>query len=71
VDTPQERRDLLNDIAKVLKVAFLKYENERTKNVERQGWGRLIVNAVAAAGGILKDADLDDLQRRLDRLEGK
>ncbi len=69
VNIPKERRDLLNDIAKVLKVAFDKYENERTKNSERQSWGRLIINGVTAAGDVMKDADLDELKARIEKLE--
>ena len=69
VNTPQERRDLLNDLQRVLRVAFLKYENERCKNSERLGWGRLIIGAVDAAGGIIRDADIDSLLRRVEVLE--
>jgi hypothetical protein len=69
VNIPRERRELLNDIAKVLKVAFDKYENDRTKNSERQSWGRLIIGGVAAAGDVMKDVDLDDLKTRIEKLE--
>jgi len=69
VNIPQERRDLLNDVQRVLRVAFLKFENERTQNSQRQAWGRLIVNGVAAAGALVKDSDLDDLLRRIEKLE--
>ncbi len=69
VNIPKERRELLNDIAKVLKVAFDKYENERTKNSERQAWGRLIINGVTAAGDVMKDADLDEMKQRIEKLE--
>lgn len=69
VNIAQERRDLLNDLVKVTRVAFEKYENERTKNSERQAWGRLIVNAVSAASGVLRDADLDELAERVAAIE--
>lgn len=66
---PRERRKLLRHLDSVLEVAFDKYSNVRTKNTERMAWGRLIVNATAAAGDILKDVDLDDLKARVLALE--
>jgi hypothetical protein len=66
---PRKRRELLSHLDEVLEVAFSKYGNPRTKNQERQGWGRLIVNAVEAASSVLRDSDLDDLLRRIEKLE--
>ena len=69
VDLVQKRRELLGHLNAVLEVAFEKYSNPRTKNSERQSWGRLIVNAVSCAAGVLKDADIDELKARLETVE--
>jgi hypothetical protein len=59
----------MSHLNQVLEVAFDKYENPRTKNVERQAWGRLITSTVSAAAEILKDAEIEDIEKRIKALE--
>jgi hypothetical protein len=64
VNMPRRRRDLLRELVAVREVAFSKYDNPRTKNVERQAWGRLITSTVSAAE-ILKDVAPEEVDRHL------
>lgn len=63
------RQELLTALQTVLDASFEKMSNKYTKNVERQGWARLIIAAASASNDVLKDIDLDDIARRLEVLE--
>jgi hypothetical protein len=69
VNTPLKRRQLLGHLDRVLDVAFSKYDNPRTANPQRQGWARVIVNCVAVGDSLLKNQEMEDLERRLVEVE--
>lgn len=66
---PLKRAEVLEAIKRVLDLSFSKLENRYTKNPEKIKWSRIVVQASAAAGSLLRDTDLDDLKARVERLE--
>ena len=68
-DKPLNRQELLTALQRVLDASFEKLQNRYTKNVERQGWARLIIGAASASNDVLHDSDLDDLRVRLEKIE--
>jgi len=69
VNIPRKRRQLMSHLDGILEVVFSKYDNPRTANPQRQGWGRLIVNCVAVGDALLKSAELEAIELRLRALE--
>lgn len=64
-----KRSEYLSLIDRLLELAYAKVQNRYCKNRERVAWIRAITGLVNAGASVLKDSDLDDLSRRLDRLE--
>jgi hypothetical protein len=65
-----QKKPLFGILGHVLVVSKQKFDMERASNKERQAWGRLIVAAVEAYGKLLQTQQLDDLEQRIEVLEG-
>ena len=63
------REVYLHHIMKVLEKSLYKFEHKQTKNSVRLAWGRLIVQAVSTGNRILADQELDNLTKRVEKLE--
>lgn len=63
------RKELLGNLAEIYEVAIDKYSRITLKNSERCSWGRLLVKIVGEMNNVLKDAEIEDVKLRLDRLE--
>ena len=48
-----------------------KFVRIRVNSKDRQGWGRLAVNAISKMNKILKDYEIADLVERVESLEAK
>lgn len=68
---PLKRQEYMDLLDRIIEIAYVKYRGKYTKNNERLSWGRLIVQAVSSGGSILKDLYLEDLERRIEKLENK
>ena len=64
------REDLLDAGGRVLDMAIARMEGRYTKNSEKLGWARVIASIISATAGVMRDADLDDIKCRLNKLEG-
>lgn len=64
-----KRGEYLSLIDRLLELAYVKASNRYCKNSERVAWIRAITGLVSAGSSILRDADLDELSSRLERLE--
>ncbi len=63
-------RDELGEIlAETLQVAIEKYHRKTSKTSLRQSWARIIISGVAEYNRLLESTQIDDLDRRLERLE--
>ena len=69
VESPLERRSLLVYLDDVIKTSFSKLNLANCKNTERQGWLRVVVNACAVAGTILKDVELNELKDEIEKIK--
>jgi hypothetical protein len=67
--TTLKRPIILKTLKHVLSTSIKRLNNRYTTNPQRLSWARIAVNTCAAAGNLLRDADLDDLQRRVAVLE--
>lgn len=68
---PVSREEVLAVVAQVFDAALPRLSNRYLKNSEKVAWARVLVAAASAAAPLLRDEDLDELARRLDRLEGR
>jgi hypothetical protein len=65
------RKVYLKQLDQVIELSLYKYTHKQTKNTERIRWGRLTVQAIQASARIIKDADLEEIQKRMDEIEKK
>ena len=68
-DETLSRPDVLRSLKLVLNFACAKLENRKTPRRDRLSWSRVIASCAAASGTLLRDADLDSMKERLDRVE--
>jgi len=66
---PLNRTEVLTALERIITLAFEKLGNRYTQNDQKLAWSRVIVSGCAAAGGLLRDVDLDELRLRVERLE--
>jgi hypothetical protein len=55
----------------VEQTADKKFRRETVIDASRLKWGRLLVTAIEAHGKLLHDRELEDLVKRIERLEAK
>lgn len=65
-----QKKPLFGILTHILIVSKQKFDMERASNRDRQAWGRLIVGAVEAYGRLLQTQQLDELEERIEFLEG-
>jgi hypothetical protein len=66
---PSRRGEYLTLIDRLLETSFTKAQSKYCQNSERIGWIRAITGLVTAGAAVLKDEDLDDIERRLQKIE--
>lgn len=68
-DKTLSRPDVLRSLKLVLDFACEKLENRKTPRRDRLAWSRIIASCAAASSSLLRDADLEELMDRLDKVE--
>lgn len=67
---PSKRQEYLDLIDRLIETSYTKAQGKYTKNAERIAWIRAITGLVKAGADVLKDVDIDELSKRLAKLEG-
>ena len=67
---PAERRNsLFAYLGHAIRLSHEKMGSKGNSDSQKQGWGRLMVVAIATYGSLIKDAELEDIEDRLVLLE--
>jgi hypothetical protein len=69
LENPSKRQEYLTLIDRLLESSFTKAVNHYTKNSERISWVNAISRLIVAGSAVLKDEDLDDIEKRLEKIE--
>jgi hypothetical protein len=69
--SPTKRQEYLDLIDRLLETSFTKAQGHYCKNSERIAWVRAISGLIVAGSAVLKDEDLDDLEKRLEKIENE
>ena len=67
----KQRKPLFNLLYHVLAVSTRKFDMEKASNADRQRWARIIISAVQGTGELMKDLELEEIEKRLELLENK
>ncbi len=70
VNVNRRRKELFRCLSHVLEVAMKKFDSDHASNSERRSWARIIISGSQAYGALLESSQLDELERRLEVLEG-
>jgi hypothetical protein len=69
---PKEARErLFAYLDAVLEISETKVLHKRGKDLNKIRYGRLLVSAIDSYGRLLRESELDDLIKRVERLEEK
>ena len=67
---PAERRNsLFAYLGHCIRLSHEKMSSRGNSDSAKQAWGRLMVSAIGTYGSLVKDAELEDIERRLLVLE--
>lgn len=67
---PEERRNsLFAYLGHCIRLSHEKMSSKGNSDSAKQGWGRLMVAAIGTYGSLIKDAELEDIEKRLVLLE--
>jgi hypothetical protein len=67
---PAERRNsLFAYLGHAIRLSHEKMSSRGNSDSAKQGWGRLMVSAIATYGCLIKDAELEGIEERLSLLE--
>ena len=67
---PAERRNsLFAYLGHVIRLSHEKMSSKGNSDSAKQGWGRLMVAAIGTYGSLIKDAELEDIEERLSKIE--
>jgi len=69
LESPSKREEYLTLIDRLLETSFKKAQSKYCKNTERVSWIRAITGLIVAGSAVLKDQDIDDIEKRLSLLE--
>jgi hypothetical protein len=69
LENPSKRQEYLDLIDRLLETSFAKAQSKYCKNSERISWIRAITGLLMAGSAVLKDEDLDSIEKRLEALE--
>jgi hypothetical protein len=64
-----QRKTLCSNLAEIIDVAKIKFDNDRAANNERRAWARLIITGIEVYAKLLELSTLEDLAARVERLE--
>lgn len=74
-DGTSSETDEISNLFKLLnsveQTADKKFHRETVTDASRLKWGRLLVTAIEAHGRLLHDRELEDLVKRIEKLEAK
>lgn len=74
-DSTSAKTDDISNLFQLLghveRTADKKFSRETVVDASRLKWGRLLVTAIEAHGKLLHDRELEDLVRRIEKLEAK
>ena len=65
----ERRLTLYAYLGHCIRVSHEKMSSKGNSDGAKQSWGRLMVSAITAYGGLIKDAQLEDIESRLTKLE--
>ena len=65
----ERRNSLFAYLGHVIRVSHEKMGSKGNSDSAKLSWGRLMVSAIVAYGGLLKDSEFDDIEARLLVLE--
>ena len=65
----EQRRGLFSLLSHVLVTSRDKFDKEKASNADRQKWARIIVSGCQAYAEILKTVELEQIEKRLEKLE--
>lgn len=68
-DPAERRNSLFAYLGHAIRLSHEKMSSKGNSDAAKQGWGRLMVSAIATYGSIIKDAELEDVEERLTLLE--
>jgi len=71
LENPTKRQEYLDLIDRLLETSFTKAQGHYCKNSERIAWVRAISGLIVAGSSVLKDEDLDDIEKRLEKIENE
>ena len=67
---PAERRNsLFAYLGHAIRLSHEKMSSKGNSDSAKQGWGRLMVAAIGTYGSLIKDAELEDIEERLSKIE--
>lgn len=65
------RAYLISQLQRLLDYGVKKVFTKQTPSLKKIKWARISISAACAAAGILKDTDMDEIQKRLLAIEAK
>ncbi len=71
-ETPEKnkrRSALFNCLDHVISLSDEKIKSKGNSDRQKQGWARVMTAAISTYGQLLKDAELEDVESRLSKLE--
>jgi hypothetical protein len=69
VEVTKKRKEFFEVLDHVINYGSDRLQARYTRNSERPTWARILVQAVAAGGDLLNDAELEELSERITKLE--
>ena len=69
VKTLLTRRKALGVLNRLIEVCRFRISYVYTPNKDRLAWGRLLERCLTKAAPLLRDSDLEDLKKRVEKLE--
>ena len=67
--TKELRKGLFSYLGSAIRLSHKKLTSRGNSDKAKQSWGRLMVSAIGCFGNLLRDASLEDLTERVERLE--
>ena len=68
-NSAERRNSLFAYLGHCIRLSHEKMSSKGNSDSAKQSWGRLMVSAIATYGGLIKDAELEDIEERLVLLE--
>jgi hypothetical protein len=69
LDSAERRNSLFAYLGHAIRLSHEKMSSKGNSDNAKQAWGRLMVSAISTYGVLIKDAELEDIEERLARVE--